>query len=87
VAEYRQIVEELEISGRLEMPFGEKVSGALFAIRVIQAGNIRVFYVYGIADEIYGIYGYVKTTRAIPQKEMNHADKIIKLLRKEGLIK
>jgi hypothetical protein len=87
VAEYRLIVEELETSGRLEMPFGEKVSGPLFAIRVIQAGNIRVFYVYGIADEIYGIYGYVKKTQAIPKKEINHADKIIKLLRKEGLIK
>lgn len=87
VAEYRLIVKELEKSGRLEMPFGEKVSGSLFAIRVIQAGNIRVFYVYDDTNKIYGIYGYVKTTREIPQKEKDHAVKVTKLLRQEGLIK
>jgi hypothetical protein len=87
VAEYRLIVKELEKNGRLEMPFGEKVSSILFAIRVIQSGNIRVFYVYDDKYKIYGIYGYVKTTKVIPQKEKDHAVKIIKFLRQKGLIK
>ena len=59
--EYRKIVGMLEIEGRLVMPYGEKIEGEnLFAIRVIDAGNIRVFYVYGNENYVYGIYGYVK---------------------------
>jgi phage-related protein len=85
--EYREIVRRLENDGRLSMPFGEKVKKELFAIRVINAGNIRVFYVYGYRDKAYGIHGYVKKTRQIPQKELKQAEKIIKLLRQEGLIK
>lgn len=50
------------------MPYGEKVSGEdLFAIRVIQAGNIRVFYVYGLNDIVYGIHAYTKKTQVIPR--------------------
>jgi phage-related protein len=87
-AEYSIIVEQLETNGKLNMPLGEKVSGkSLFAIRVIQAGNIRVFYVYGHKNNIYGIYGYVKKTKKIPQKELKKVDKIVKLLRQEDLIK
>lgn len=87
-AEYNCIVEMLEHSGTLSMPYGEKLSGKnLFAIRVIQAGNIRIFYVYGYDDKVYGIYGYEKKTRKIPVKEMKKAENIAKLLRQEGLIK
>ena len=79
-AEYELIVNKLQENGRLVMPFGEKVENKLFAIRVVRAGNIRVFYVYGLDDKIYGIYGYVKKTRSIPQKELKQARKILKLL-------
>ena len=86
--EYAVIVDMLESEGRLSMPFGEKISGKnLFAIRVIHAGNIRVFYAYGTQNDIYGMHGYVKKTRTIPQKEMKQAEKIYKLLRAEGMIK
>ena len=86
--EYAVIVEMLEAEGRLYMPFGEKISGRnLFAIRVINAGNVRVFYAYGKQNDIYGIHAYVKKTRTIPQKEMKQAEKICKLLRAEGMIK
>lgn len=88
VAEYREIVKELEIKGRLTMPLAEKISGDnLFVIRVIQTGNIRVFYVYGNDDKVYGIYGYVKKTNEIPKREMEYAVKVVKFLRQEGLIK
>ena len=41
-AEYRELVLKLETEGRLSMPFGEKLKGEdLFAIRVINAGNVR----------------------------------------------
>ena len=85
-AEYGLIVNKLQREGRLSMPFGEKVENKLFAIRVIRTGNIRVFYVYGKADRIYGIYGYVKKTKTIPLKEINLARKIIKLLKREEKI-
>ena len=49
--ELNGIIWRLEMNGSLEMPYGEKITGEnLFAIRVIQTGNIRVFYVYGVAD-------------------------------------
>ena len=86
--EYGEIVEMLETQGRLSMPFGEKISGKnLFAIRVIQAGNVRVFYVYGIEDRIYGLYAYHKKTQKIPLSEMKKAEKTVKILRKAGQVK
>lgn len=84
--EYADIVDELERNGRLSMPTGEKVDLTLFAIRVIQAGNVRVFYVYGKENNIYGLHGYVKKTQQIPAKEKTLAEKIVKQLRKEGLL-
>lgn len=42
--EYDMIVSMLEKNGTLVMPYGEKIQGKnLFAIRVIQTANIRVF--------------------------------------------
>ena len=79
-AEYELIVNRLQEAGRLSMPFGEKVENKLFAIRVIRAGNIRVFYAYGKEDRIYGLYGYVKKTKTIPQRELKQARKILKIL-------
>ena len=69
------------------MPFGEKIEGEnLFAIRVIKAGNIRVFYVYGMGADVFGIYGYVKKTQDIPDHEMKKAKKICRMLKQGGLI-
>ena len=70
------------------MPYGEKVNGEdLFAIRVVQAGNIRVFYVYGICDYVFGIHAYEKKTQAIPQKEMTQAHRVLNELIKQGVVK
>lgn len=86
--EYNEIIEKLEASGRLEMPFAEKIQGKnLFAIRIIHAGNIRIFYVYGFGDAVFGIHAYVKKTKTIPDHEMNKAVRIIKSMRQEGMIK
>lgn len=82
--EYDDIVDELERNGRLAYPTGEKVDGILFAIRVIQTANIRVFYVYGANDIVYGIHGYVKKTEQIPRMEMKQAKNMVKSLRKKG---
>lgn len=87
-AEYRQLVKELETEGFLSMPHGEKITGEnLFAIRVINAGNVRIFYAYGYDDKIYGLHGYVKKTQRIPDCEMKQAKKIIKILKLKGMIK
>lgn len=86
--ELNNIVWRLETDGALEMPYGEKVSGEdLFAIRVIQAGNIRVFYVYGIANHVFGIHAYTKKTQAIPEKELNYARKVLRSLQQQGVVK
>lgn len=86
--EYDVIASRLAHDGHLNMPYGEKIKGKnLFAIRIIQAGNIRVFYVYGVKDRIIGIHGYVKKTQQIPNHELNCAVKIMKLLKAEGLVK
>ncbi len=85
--EYLEIVAELELNGRLNMPHGEKLAGEeLFAIRVINAGNVRVFYVYGPEPDIFGIYGYVKKTQRIPDAELKKARRIVKLLKQMGRI-
>ncbi|OQA86146.1 MAG: hypothetical protein BWY31_01481 [Lentisphaerae bacterium ADurb.Bin242] len=85
--EYKDIVDGLERNGRLSMPNGEKVDASLFAIRVIQAGNVRIFYVYGIGSNIYGIHAYDKKMQQIPGKELDLAHKAIKILRKGGRVK
>ena len=79
--EYDLIVEKLEAEGRLAMPEGEKIAGEnLFVIRVIRAGNVRVFYVYGADDFVYGIHAYVKKTRQIPKQEIALARKLARVL-------
>ena len=86
--ELNNIVWRLETDGALEMPYGEKVSGEdLFVIRVIQAGNVRVFYVYGVADYIFGIHAYIKKTQTIPAKELNYARKSLRRLQQQGAVK
>ena len=87
--ELNSIIWRLETDGMLEMPYGEKIVGDddLFAIRVIQAGNIRIFYVYGPGNLIYGIHAYEKKTAQIPKSELKQADKMIKLLKLSGKLK
>ena len=86
--ELNGIIWKLETEGALSMPYGEKLEGEnLFAIRVIQAANIRVFYVYGAKDFVFGIHGYVKKTQNIPEKEMRYARKVLKQLIQGGLVR
>lgn len=86
--ELNGIIWRLEMNGSLEMPYGEKITGEnLFAIRVIQTGNIRVFYVYGVADYVFGIHAYTKKTQTIPEKELNYARRVARDLKLKGVIK
>ena len=86
--ELNGIICKLEIEGKLTSPFGEKIeSEDLFAIRVIQAANIRVFYVYGIQDAIFGIHAYEKKTQDIPEKELKQAKRVFRGLIEGGYIK
>lgn len=86
--ELNGIIWKLEIEGVLSMPYAEKLDGEnLFAIRVIQTANIRVFYVYGIHDLIFGIHAYTKKTEQIPDSERRKAERMVKLLRQRGAIR
>lgn len=85
--EYDDIVTELELNGFLRMPTGEKIDSNLFAIRIIKAANIRVFYTYGTENRVWGLHGYVKKSQQIPAKEMKQAQKLVIALRKKGWIK
>lgn len=85
--ELNGIVRRLELNGYLQMPYGEKIAGEnLFAIRVVDAGNVRVFYVYGKHDLVFGIHAYEKKTQEIPEKDMNFAKKRAAILRQEGAL-
>ena len=86
--ELNGIIWKLEIEGVLSMPYAEKLDGEnLFAIRVIQTANIRVFYVYGIHDLIFGIHAYTKKSEQIPDSERRKAERMVKLLRQRGAIR
>lgn len=78
---YEKIIDLLEEKGFLVSPYGEKVENGLFAIRVTNPKNIRIFYVYMRDDEIYGIHAYEKKSQKIPDRELNLARKIMKLMR------
>lgn len=83
--ELNNIIWRLETDGTLCMPYGEKIAGEnLFVIRVMQTANVRVFYVYGQNDLIYGIHAYRKKTEEIPQCEMDQAHYMVKLLVMRG---
>ena len=86
--EYHDIVLELETRGYLNKPTGEKLSGEenMFAIRVIQTANIRVFYSYGKENIIFGLHGYVKKTQDIPQHELKQAKRVAKALKQRGVL-
>ena len=86
--ELNSLIWMLESDGYLEYPYGEKIGGDddLFAIRVIQTGNIRVFYVYGRDNAVYGIHAYEKKTEKIPRKELKRARTVLKILTEGGLI-
>lgn len=87
--ELNGIIWKLETEGQLTMPYGEKIRGneQLFAIRVMQAANIRIFYVYGIRNYVFGLHGYVKKTQDIPKNELKQAERVLMQLIKEGYIK
>lgn len=85
--ELNGLIFQLEQDGYLNYPNAEKIEGEdLFALRVIQTGNIRVFYVYGLYDVIYGIHGYVKKTEQIPENELKQARKLLRQLIQGGCI-
>jgi len=86
--ELNSIIWKLETEGFLSMPFGEKLDGEnLFAIRVMQAANIRIFYAYGVRNFVFGLHGYVKKTQEIPEKEMKQAHRMLNQLIQGGYIK
>ena len=86
--ELNGIIWKLEIDGMLSMPYGEKLDGEnLFAIRVMQTANIRIFYAYGVRNFVFGLHGYVKKTQEIPEKEMRQAYRVLNQLIRGGLIK
>ncbi|MBQ8125373.1 MAG: type II toxin-antitoxin system RelE/ParE family toxin [Kiritimatiellae bacterium] len=61
--------------GYLRAPFAEKIEGhdSLFAIRIMTDGNERFFYCYDDGDIVAILHGYSKTTRRIPQNEIEQA--------------
>ena len=85
--ELNGLIFKLERDGYLNYPNAEKIEGEdMFAIRVIQTGNVRIFYVYAKNDFVIGIHGYVKKTEQIPQKELKEARTVFKQLIQGGYI-
>jgi len=74
------ILMELESSGRLEAPYGEKVAGHqnLFEIRIRRGGNAREFYCYDDGEYVWLLNGFEKKTRRTPPAEIKKALRIKK---------
>ena len=81
-AKYEKIIDLLEENGMLIAPYSEKAEKNLFAMRILNPKNIRIFYVYIGSSEIYGIHAYEKKTAKIPDRELAQARKIMKIFDK-----
>lgn len=75
---YAACLDIIEMDGKLDYPLAEKVDGAkgLFAIRIMTAGNERMFYCYEEDDIVIVLCGYEKKTPRIPKQELQKALKI-----------
>jgi len=69
--------EILEKEGRLEEPFGKKLSGMarIFEIRVKHEGQWRVLYAYLYKDSIVVLAAFAKKTQKTPSAELRKAKK------------
>lgn len=84
--ELDDIIWKLERYGCLNYPYGEKIGGEKLFVMRMQNRNIRVFYVYGLYDRVYGIHGYIKKTETIPEYELKQARRMLKLLTQKGAL-
>ena len=76
--ELDRLLVELEMSGRLEYPFAEKVDDNLFEIRIRKGGNGREFYCYDDGEFVWLLNGFEKKTRKTPPREIRLAHKIMR---------
>lgn len=83
--ECQVVIDMLQVDGRLSAPFAEKVEAGMFAMRIIKADNIRIFYIYGKDDAIYGVHAYFKRTERIPPHELRMARRVSAKLKTGGL--
>lgn len=83
-AELDRILLVLEMNGRLETPYGEKVVGQqnLFEVRIRKGGNARVFYCYDDGEYVWLLNGFEKKTQKTPPAEIRKA---LRIKREYGL--
>lgn len=74
---FQALFEILEEDGKLEEPFGKKLSGKgnLFEIRVKQGGQWRALYAYIDENSIIILCAFVKKTQKTPIMELDKAIK------------
>ncbi len=68
--EYKVIINILEEEGRLTAPLGEKVNKTLFAIRIIRAGNVRVFMYTEKKRMFMEFMGILRKPEKFPKKNL-----------------
>jgi len=73
---FQALFEILEEKGKLEEPFGKKLSGThLFEIRVRYQGQWRAIYAYIGMDKIVILCAFSKKTQKTPESELEKAIK------------
>ncbi|HLB60369.1 MAG TPA: type II toxin-antitoxin system RelE/ParE family toxin [Patescibacteria group bacterium] len=74
---FQALFEILQQEGKLEEPFGKKLSGTinLFEIRVKYQGQWRVLYSYMYKDSIVVLAAFAKKTQKTPSAELRKAKK------------
>lgn len=73
--ELRSIFYQLEIEGKLELPYGKKITKDLFEIRIRHKDHWRSLYAYIKGDIIIIVSLFKKKTNKTPLKELKKAHK------------
>jgi phage-related protein len=63
----------------LEMPYSRVLGKGLFELRIVGTIHIRFIYAFH-ENEIFILHGFIKKTNKIPTREINYAQKQLKML-------
>jgi len=82
IAKILHTIDLLEMFGhKLGLPHSKRISKNIFELRIYGTQKVRVFYTIHKTQAIL-LYGFVKKTQKIPQKEIKIVEKKIKAINK-----
>jgi len=74
------MIDMLEECGNLlGMPFSKSLGGGLYELRIVGNDHVRIFYCFQV-NKAYLLHGIIKKSLKIPQKDIDYARRIQKML-------